>query len=351
MIRIINNNPFTILFGTKPACYVSRLAETARITNDFESTPSPTSVYMITGIRGSGKTVLLTDISEYFESREWIVIDLVPTSDLISSLISRLLGENSLKDVFKKADINVSLLGINIGIRNETPAINDETILRQMLDVLKKHNKKLLITIDEVINNKYIKNFTAIYQNLIRKDYPIYLIMTGLYDEIYNLQNDKQLTFLYRAPKIMLKPLDSQLMAEAYKKALSIPLSSASKMATLTKGYSFAFQMLGYLYWDNNCQENIEEILPEYDYALREYSYDKIWSELSDTDIKIMCELGKHGFAKVKDIRNALDMSSQKFSVYRERLSRKGLIDTSEYGTISILLPRFREYINYKLAD
>ncbi len=343
------NNPFTILFGTKPTCYVSRFAETARITNTFESTPSPTTVYMITGIRGSGKTVLLTDISEYFESREWIVIDLVPTSDLISSLISRLLGENSLKDIFKKADINVSLLGINIGVKNETPTVNDETILRQMLDVVKKSGKKLLITIDEVTNNKYIKNFVAIYQNLIRKEYPIYLIMTGLYDEIYNLQNNKQLTFLYRAPKIILKPLDYQLMADAYKNILSIPLSSASKMANLTMGYSFAFQMLGYLYWDNNCKKEIEEILPEYDYALREYSYDKIWSELSDTDKKIICELAKQDTSKVKDIRKALDMSSQKFSVYRDRLSRKGLIDTSEYGSISMLLPRFHEYVNYKL--
>ena len=101
--------------------------------------------------------------------------------------------------------------------------------------------------------------------------------MTGLYDEIYNLQNDKQLTFLYRAPKIILKPLDYQLMVDAYKKVLSIPLSLASKMANLTMGYSFAFQMLGYLYWDNNCEKEIDKILPEYDYALREYSYDKIW--------------------------------------------------------------------------
>ena len=220
---------------------------------------------------------------------------------------------NSLKDIFKKADINVSLLGINIGVKNETPTVNDETILRQMLDVIKKSGKKLLITIDEVTNNKYIKNFAAIYQNLIRKEYPIYLIMTGLYDEIYNLQNDKQLTFLYRAPKIILKPLDYQLMTDAYKKVLSIPLSSASKMARLTMGYSFAFQMFGYLYWDNNCEKEIEEILPEYDYALREYSYDKIWSELSDTDKKIICELAKQGTSKVKDIRKALDMSSQKF--------------------------------------
>ena len=144
---------------------------------------------------------------------------------------------NSLKDIFKKADINVSLLRINIGVKNETLTVNDET---------------------------------------------------------YNLQNDKQLTFLYRAPKIILKPLDYQLMTDAYKKVLSIPLSSASKMARLTMGYSFAFQMFGYLYWDNNCEKEIEEILP-------------------DTDKKIICELAKQGTSKVKDIRKALDMSSQKF--------------------------------------
>lgn len=158
---------------------------------------------------------------------------------------------NSLKDIFKKADINVSLLRINIGVKNETPTVNDETILRQMLDVIKKSGKKLLITIDEV-------------------------------------------AFLYRAPKIILKPLDYQLMTDAYKKVLSIPLSSASKMARLTMGYSFAFQMFGYLYWDNNCEKEIEEIL-------------------SDTDKKIICELAKQGTSKVKDIRKALDMSSQKF--------------------------------------
>ncbi len=39
-------------------------------------------------------------------------------------------------------------------------------------------------------------------------------------------------------------------------------------------------------------------------------------------------------------------MNSGLFSVYRERLLRKGVIDTSDYGYISIALPRFAEFIN-----
>lgn len=34
-------------------------------------------IYMITGVRGSGKTVMLTDISKHFrKDKDWIVIEL-----------------------------------------------------------------------------------------------------------------------------------------------------------------------------------------------------------------------------------------------------------------------------------
>lgn len=344
-----NSNPFTILFGIKPGCFISRVSECQKVIGDFEGKENPSTVYMLTGIRGSGKTVLMTELSEYFESREWIVIDAVPTSDIIDNIVSRLAGEKSLEGIFKKADINVSVLGINIGMSDNTSKINSETILRKMLDVLKKSERRILITIDEVANNEYIRNFVAVYQNLIRKGYPIFLLMTGLYDNIYDLQNEKQLTFLYRAPKIFLKPLDIDLMTTEYKKILNISLRQAREMALLTKGYSFAFQMLGYIYWDNGGKEDIDSILPDYDYALREYSYDKIWSELSEKDKEILDELSKYEIAKVKDIREKLNISSAAFSVYRGRLYRKGLIDTSVYGSISLVLPRFKEFLEYKL--
>ena len=59
-------NPFSLSFGKKPFEYISRFSQTERIINDFSSTPSPSHVYMITGIRGSGKTVMMANISEHF---------------------------------------------------------------------------------------------------------------------------------------------------------------------------------------------------------------------------------------------------------------------------------------------
>lgn len=48
---------------------------------------------------------------------------------------------------------------------------------------------------------------------------------------------------------------------------------------------------------------------------------------------------------KVKEIRNKLNMTSELFSVYRERLKRKGVIDTKEYGKIRFSLPRFSTFV------
>ena len=72
-----------------------------------------------------------------------------------------------------------------------------------------KKKKRLLITIDEVTNTKKMRIFASAFQIFVRQDYPIFLLMTGLYENIHELQNEKSLTFLYRAPKLRLGLLDN----------------------------------------------------------------------------------------------------------------------------------------------
>lgn len=120
-----------------------------------------------------------------------------------------------------------------------------------MLSHIKRLGKRLLITIDEVINSENIKIFASSFQIFLREEYPIYLLMTGLYENIYDLQNEKSLTFLYRAPKIILEPLNYTAIKSHYMRIFDINDEMADKMTLLTRGYPFAFQVLGYLYWDN----------------------------------------------------------------------------------------------------
>lgn len=89
--------------------------------------------------------------------------------------------------------------------------------------------------------------------------------------------------------------------------------------------------------------------MPEYDQYLQEYVYDKIWHDLSDRDREVLHVLSCSESMRVKDILTELNVNSSQFSTCRDRLIKKGLIDTSRYGYISIILPRFPDYIKIRM--
>ena len=345
------NNPFSLSFGKKPYEYISRLEQTDTIISTFDSEPSPSHVYMIKGVRGSGKTVMMSKISEYFfEKEDWMVIELSPERDLLNSLASRLYN-SSLHPNIVEAKIDLSFFGIGVSLKSAIQITDIDVAIEKMLSVLKKKKKKLLITIDEVVNNKSVREFASMFQIYMRQDYPIYLLMTGLYENIYNLQNEKSLTFLYRAPKLSLEPLNAGAVINSYKMIFNIPEQTAKKMYAYTNGYPFAFQVLGYLCWENGGAESLEKILPVYDQYLDEYVYSKIWSELSAVDKSLIKEMSESGSNDVTHIRKNLDMDTSSFSVYRKRLIDKGLVAADGHGRLKLLLPRFDVFVGTQFLD
>ena len=338
-------NPFSLSFGIEPESFISRFKESSEIENAFTSENPVSYAYMITGVRGSGKTVMLSNLSERFEKKEgWIVIGVTPDSDILNSVAAKLYSRNELKKLFIKAKLDLSAFGLGVSIERGNQIFDIETALERMLEELKKMDKKVLIMIDEIAGNEFVKPFISVFQLLIRKRLPVFLIMTGLYENIYNLQNEKTLTFLYRAPKVVMEPLGIGAVSRSYAQIFRIDSDDAMNMAKLTKGYAFAYQALGYLFWEarsKNKDCTYETVISQYDDVLESYVYEKIWSELSPREKMIVSMLVKKDNAKVSDLRDELGESSSSFSVYRDRLKKKGVIDTTTYGVISLKLPRF----------
>lgn len=138
---------------------------------------------------------------------------------------------------------------------------------------MKKHGRRLLVTVDEVVNNAGIRLFASMFQIMLRKDLPIFLLMTGLYENIRSLQDQKTLTFLYRAPRIALQPLNLSVMADSYQRIFEMEREEAIRMARETRGYSFAFQVLGYFTWQHpDDPSRIRQLYRQY---LEEYVYEK----------------------------------------------------------------------------
>ena len=344
-----SNNPYTLMFGKQPVQNIPRLVEMNEVLDSFLNEPANQQIYMITGIRGCGKTVFMTEVAgELKKRKEWEVLELSTSQNLLVSMAEALTRENRFTQ-FLKRGIGVSIAGFGVQLDSSKNSSRPLIAIKETLDALKNHKKKLLICIDEVISNDYMKEFASIFQILIREDYPIYLLMTGLFDNINDLRNEKNLTFLYRAPEIRMKALNIKTIADNYQKNFQITDKQASEMAKLTRGYSFAFQVLGYFTYRH--EGNYNDAISEFRQYLEDYVYEKIWSELSNMDRKFMFAVACSESGKAKEIKDKLGWENNQYTPYRNRLIKKMLINGDEYGYIKITLPLFEEYIMRTYED
>ena len=334
------DNPFTLTFGKKPPEYITRYDNMNTIISTFTSDNPVSQSYLIEGIRGSGKTVLMTSVANELRDDDWVVLDLNSTQDLLNDMALRIEQEyKRLPDLFKTG-FNISVAGFGVGVSGNPDINNPISVIDGYLSFFKKKKKNVLITIDEAMPNENMRHFASEFQLYIRKDYPVYLLMTGLYENIDAIQNDPALTFLLRSPKINLEPLSIHQIIKQYKNVFDITEEMAVILAETTKGYAFAFQALGMLYYEYRDELSFDDILLKLDDLLDDFVYKKIWSSLSEVDRNVVRALSDDK-VKVAEICSRLNMQSSSFSRYRERLVKKGVLDASQHGYVSLLLPRF----------
>ncbi len=304
------NNPFTLSFGNKPFEYVNRGKEKADIIEKLTSEPPVSHCFIITGVRGSGKTVMLTSISRYFlEQDNWIVIGLNPEDDMREALAAKLYTSSKIKHLFLKKNFNFSFHGISFSISGENPILNIDDLLDKMLKEISKHNIKVLITIDEATNNKYMKQLALSFQMLIREDYQLFILATGLFENISSLENESNMTFPISISKLHLSPLNLTAITNSYKATLSLENDEAIKCAKLTKGYAFAFQLLGYLMYEGKKKSIDEELLNKFDQYLDEFTYSKIWSTLTKVEQQILASIKSNNAVAVSEILKDLNLN------------------------------------------
>ena len=340
------NNPFCLSFGKEPDRFVYRTEAYSQITDTFNSISPSSNCYLIMGVRGIGKTVLLSTISNEFRNTDdWIVISLNPGRDLLAMLAAGLYEDARLQKYFIDASLNLTKFGIGAEIRKVPPISDIQIAIEKMIRIVNDKGKRVLITIDDVTKNNDVISFASAFQDLISKKMQIYLLMTGLYENIYNLQRDKRCSFLLRAERVVLKPLSIIGMKNQYQQTFRCTDEEALRMASFTKGYSYAFQVLGYIMWDKEC--SLEEAIPAFDERMSNYCYEKIWEDLSDREKEIIALLAQNGEMKTADIISRIGANDKSYSVQRDRLLKKGVVDSNSHGRLSLILPRFDEFIKY----
>lgn len=340
-------NPFTLMYGIPSLSIISRDEQINKVVTSFTFNEN-NYMYLITGIRGTGKTVLLRRLYDIFANDDnWITIDLNPQGQIITSLVNRLYDTSKSRKLLDGWKISINLPYITLSKESNEQINDSELIAEKIIEKIAKSGKKVLITIDEVNITEPFKQFVNFYQSMIGKGLPLYLLMTGLKENVNAIINDNSMTFLTRAPKIELEPLSLPNIALEYKRIFDIPDGMSIEMAKLTNGYAFAYQVLGYLFYEKQEQIIDDELIQNYDAYLWKNGYNKFWSDLSKIEKKFMISMAYSSTGSKDEIINQKIISSSNYSQYRRRLLEKGLIESPSYNSLSFVLPRFKEFIMF----
>ena len=343
-------NPFTTTFSKTPEYTYIHTEKTEEILESFIYDNPSESVYKITGVRGSGKTVILAKVEEELRTNEskysnWLVFDVNPARDILGQ-IAAMFGSQDKKST--GINISASVLGSGGGIGYTAESNNNffdmGVEVETMIQAAQKKGKKIFIGIDEVSKSEEMVKFASEYGRWLRAGYPVYFVCTGLYENIQELSNVKNLTFFRRAATVKTEPLNMIRMTEMYKNKLNIDSGEAREMAKITKAYAYAFQELGVLCFRKKADESLDDILPGLKSELFAYSYEKIWEEMTEMDRFLAGLLTDKEEYKREEVLKLMGEKSGSYSMYRDRLIKRGVLNTRQ-GYISLALPYFTEYI------
>ena len=108
-------NPFTTTFSKTPEYTYIHTEKTEEILENFIYDNPSESVYKITGVRGSGKTVILAKVEEELRTNEsryinWLVFDVNPARDILGQIAAMLVKAGFGSQDKKTTGINLSAI-------------------------------------------------------------------------------------------------------------------------------------------------------------------------------------------------------------------------------------------------
>ncbi len=131
--------------------------------------------------------LLFTVSNEYRDKDNWVVVSLNPGRDLLGMLAAALYEDAGLQKYFLDAELNLSKFGIGVDIKKKPPISDIQIAIEKMVRIVNEKGKRLMITVDDVTKNADVVSFACAFQDLISKKMEVFLLMTGLYENIYSL--------------------------------------------------------------------------------------------------------------------------------------------------------------------
>lgn len=355
-------NPFKPTAGMTPPVLIGREA----VIEDFcdgieEGAGAPGRLMRITGPRGSGKTVLLTELGELVAQQGWNVVNVVSDEDVLDSIRRQLL--RSLHVARAAVTANLPFVSAEVDVA-ELPA--DATFREVFEYEVRRYTKRgsgLIITLDEAqnVNRDAMSTIASCVQLMIRERQNIAFVFAGVTTGVLDLLNNKSLTFLRRAKSEELAsiPIDEvavALKASIERSGLHIEDEALACAARATEGYAYLTQLVGHSVWrvarrhaatsliisQHDVKEGVQVARDEYERAV----LDTALADLTLPSVQYLLSMCvDEGASSTGEIARRMGKPTADANSYRRILIARQIIEATAPGYVAFSMPRMKEYL------
>ncbi|MDR3190096.1 MAG: ATP-binding protein [Lactobacillaceae bacterium] len=352
-------NPFTITFGVTPQLFLGRDTAIENLKSAFDDPYSPYRIALLMGVRGSGKTSLLNDITKIAEQQnKWLIVKVGVDDELQSNIITFL--EKKVNELNNKVAIdstNIKIFNANLTLKKPNPDLSIpgfQAHFNLLMAELKEHGYSVIFAVDEVQNTQQVRQLATAFQIVLNDHQNIMLLMAGLPQALSDLMNEKVLTFLWRAWRIETDSLDLDEIKATYAQILYKQTDDQlHELARATKGYPYLFQLIGYYaYKVQNGEEQlsdrqITDAIIKAKAQLFQNVHDIAFREMSEKELEYLLAMREDEImSNTADIAKRNDWTTNVASGYANRLKAMGLIKSVIRGRVAYALPFTAEYLD-----
>ena len=355
---------FSPSFGNRPSFLVGREQLLDQLEQGLQSRPgSRERAVVILGQRGSGKTVLLWELADRMRKQGFAVANPTIVSDGMLERILEKLEDDCQLSADGKLHLSggsVGALGFSADIQLERDAATTKSPQQRLVQLCRQLTAKdrgALILIDELqASSPEVRHLIGTYQEMVGERLNVSLVMAGLPGAVSTTLNDRVLTFLNRARKITLPPLEQGEVDAFFKRSFdSLGIAIASDLrrdaAAYTAGSPYLLQLVGHytcLYAENGkvSEESLAEALRTSGDDFQSDVCATTLAALSERDVNFLEAMAVLGDpAPIAAIAEAMGATVDYAQKYRRRLIEGGVIKSAGRGKVAFDVPFLAEHL------
>ncbi len=370
-------NPFKPTAGKMPPILIGRQS----IIDDFKEglengAGAPGRLMLITGQRGYGKTVMLTELGRVAKAAGWEVISETASEGMCDRLASALVrpgmklrGVNVQPSIGVSGILNASLGGASFSV--DQVALTLREVVNQRLAKMPR-GKGIVFTIDEAqaASMADMVALATTIQHVIRDEdmrdvsdsdkHGVAFVFAALPSLMDELLHERVLTFLRRSVQHDLGLVAYPDVRSAYievvrEGGLAIDSEVAELAAEASDGYPYMIQLVGYYMWraaEVRGSKEIEEAdviqgkkdaLVLFDDAVCAPLFDGL-TAAQKLFVKAVAKEAPQP-AKVSEIANRVHRSASWVSKYRASLIKERVVESAGYGLVRLSASHLAEYV------